>query len=907
MKKLTPLGVLLALALALFLASSAQAAGFGISSLAGGVFDSGATPQTQAGSSPYLADVDISFNTVPNPGAGAPELPAEDTREVLTSLPPGLIGNPTAAPTCPSAVFFVNSQDCPPESVIGYTDVVAGDSATHLNQPLYNLTPDAGTAAKFGFIPILPVTLVASLSPHPPYNALVRAVDITQAASFYSAKIDVWGIPADPAHDAQRGGSSSAPLASFVTQATSCEGPPRTDAIATSWPGSTDSSFFESPPVTGCDQLSFEPTLQARPTTNVADSPSGLDVDLHVPQHDGCLPGPPAVSCENAVAHLRDTTVILPDGLLVNPSSANGLGACSPAQIDLDGEAPATCPDASKLATVQVDTPLLDHPVNGAAYLATPHQNPFGSLLALYIVLDDPATGTRVKLAGEVHADPSTGQLSTTFKDSPQVPFEDFHLHFKAGPHGTLRTPPVCGDYTTTSQLTPWSAPASGPPATPSDAWSIQFGPGGGCAQNAADLPNAPALDAGTAAPLAKTYTPFLVHLRREDGSQSFSALEVSPPPGLVAKLAGTPPCPESALAVAAAKAGAAEQASPSCPAASRVGSVYAAAGSGPDPFWAPGSLYLTGPYEGAPISFAAITPAVAGPFDLGTIVVRVPAFVDPATARVTTRTDPIPQILDGIPLDVRALDVALDRPEFTLTGTSCDPAAVSGSLTSSLGQAVPLSSRFQLAECSRLAFKPKISLSLKGGTKRASHPSLTVVLQPRAGDADIASLQLTLPHSEFLDQAHIQTVCTRVQYAADACPKGAVYGHATVTTPILDYPLTGNVYLRSSDNILPDLVPDLRGPASQPIRIESAGRTDSIDGGIRNTFDFIPDAPFTKLVTKLPGARKGLLQNSTDICRKTFRAKVKYTAHNGLTYVDHPALRVRCKHGHKERRGRHR
>jgi hypothetical protein len=276
-------------------------------------------------------------------------------------------------------------------------------------------------------------------------------------------------------------------------------------------------------------------------------------------------------------------------------------------------------------------------------------------------------------------------------------------------------------------------------------------------------------------------------------------------------------------------------------------------------------------------------------------------------TAQIDATSDPIPSILEGIPLDLRSVQVRLDRPEFTLNPTSCDPTSVLGQETSTLGQIASLQSRFQLAECTRLRFKPKMTLRLEGGHKRGQNPALTVVLKPRPGDANIGSLSVALPHSEFLDQAHIRTVCTRVQWAADACPPGSVYGTVSVTTPLLDQPLTGNVYLRSSDNLLPDLVPDLRGPPELPIRFEAAGRTDSIHGGIRNSFDFVPDAPFTKLVVKLRGANKGLLENSRDICANTYRATVKYGAHNGLRRTEHPPLQIKCGGKGKHKRRHHR
>jgi hypothetical protein len=902
------ISALLALVAMAAIAAPAQGA-FGLTSLDGGNFDALGEPLTQAGSHPHLnVAVDMAFNTVPAPPEYPPEVPvvpAEDIKDIVTFLAPGVIGNPTAVPTCSTADFSGFGPNggpaCPPETQIGTSRTVIADPGTIINSPVYNLEPSYGSAAKLGFrVLSVPIILDAALTKRPPYRVVVHADNIPQTKLLFAAEFEVWGVPADH--------GSGAPPKPFLSLPTSCNGPLRTEVNASSWLGSTDSAFFDThgpggpgEPLggTGCNTLEFEPSLEARPTTNVADSPSGLDVDLHIPQNED--------PNGTATAHLKDATITLPEGLSVNPASANGLGACSPSQVDLQGEAPANCPDDSKLASVEVDTPLLDHPVKGAAYLATPYANPFNSLIALYITLDDPETGTVVKLAGEVKADPNTGQLTTTFEDNPQVPFEDFKLHFKAGPHGALRTPPTCGTYATTSSLTPWSAPDSGPPATPQDPWTIEQGPGGRCASSPAALPNTPSFDAGSVSPLAGKYSPFVLHLRRNDGSQNFSAVGLTPPPGLIAKLAGTQTCSDGALAQAASKSGKEEQANPSCPLASRVGTVVAGAGAGPSPYYAQGTAYLSGPYKGAPLSLAIISPAVAGPFDLGTILTRTAVRVDPKTAQVSATSDPIPATLQGIPLDVRSVDVSLDRPEFMLNPTSCDPMAVGGTLTSTLGSIAPLTSRFQLGECGRLPFKPKIALSLKGATKRGAHPALTAILTPRPGDADIASVSVALPHSEFLDQAHIATVCTRVQFAADACPAGAVYGSANVTTPILGYALQGNLILRSSSNELPDLVVDLRGPASQPIRFEAAGRTDSIHGGIRNTFDFVPDAPFTKLVAQFKGAKKGLLVNSRDICQKTYRATVKYTAHNGLAYVDHPVLRAKCggkgRHTHSGRR----
>jgi hypothetical protein len=920
-RALLSLGVLLSLAFA----APAQA-DFGFQSLSGGAFDAASDPLNTAGAHPHRFETDISFNTAPLDI----DRPVEDLRDVVVALPPGFIGNPTVVPPCPAATFIRTIGDigagCPPETQIGVSTAVVLSTEAQgglvETVAIYNLTPGFGRAARFGFtIQGIPTLIEALLSPIPPYRPIARVLNVTQYAPIYSARTQFWGIPAAAANDTDRcvrpdspGCDTPSPDAAnpkaFLSLPTRCDEPLRTEIDLRSWKGSTDQGFFDSEdifgdptPLSGCGQLGFVPALIARPTTNVADAPSGLEVEISVPQETACVAGPPAV-CAPATAHLKDVTVELPEGLAVNPASANGLAACSPAQIDLAGPDPAACPDAAKIADVEVDTPLLDHPVPGAVYLATPHDNPFNSLLAIYVALHDPQSATVVKLAGEVRADPLTGQLSSTFEGNPQVPFSGFSLDFKSGPHAPLRTPSTCGDYTTDSQMTPWSAPGSGPPATPSDTWTIAQGPNGACAGSSSELPNAPSFDAGSLSPIAGRHAPFVLHLRRDDGSQNFSAITLNPPPGLVAKLAGTPACPEEALKAAESKSGAEEKANPSCPVTSEVGNVVAGAGAGPAPYYASAKAYLSGPYKGAPLSFAVITPVTAGPFDLGTIVTRIAIYVNSKTAEITAVADPIPAILEGIPLDVRSIDVSLDKPNFALNGTSCDPMAVGGLLTSTLGQIASLSSRFQLAECTRLPFKPKMVLRLKGSTKRAGNPALTAVLAPRAGDANIASVSVALPPSEFLDNAHIGTVCTRVQFAADQCPSNSIYGEATVTTPILDYPLAGNVYLRSSENPLPDLVPDLRGPSYQPIKLEASGRTDSIHGGLRNSFEFVPDAPFSRLLVELPGGRKGLIENSRDICAKTYRATVRYTAHNGLTYVDHPKLGAGCpKRGHKKHR----
>jgi len=547
-----------------------------------------------------------------------------------------------------------------------------------------------------------------------------------------------------------------------------------------------------------------------------------------------------------------------------------------------------------------VKTPLLEDPLEGNVYLAKPFDNPFGTLLGIYLAIDDPQTGTIAKLPGKVEADPQTGQLTTTFTESPELPLEDVRLHLFNGPRAALTTPQTCGTYTTTSELTPWSTP-EGADAHPTDSFETTTSPNGGaCPRSPGEAANRPSFSAGTISPQAGSYSPFVLHLAREDGTQRISGIDTTLPEGLTGKLAGVAQCPEAAIAAAKAREapnqGAAEIQGPSCPASSEVGTADVAAGSGITPLHVQGHAYLAGPYEGAPISLVVITPAVAGPFDLGAVTTRVALHVDPETARIHAVSDPLPQILDGIPLDVRSIALELGRPDFSLNPTSCDPMAVGGSVTSALGMSQALSSPFQVGGCSALPFKPKLSVKLKGGTRRGDFPALTAIATAKPGEANIGSVAVTLPHSAFLEQGHIGTVCTRVQFAqgavpGEACPKRSIYGKATAITPLLAQPLSGPVYLRSSSHQLPDLVVALHGQ----VDVVLDGRVDSVKGALRNTFEAVPDAPVTKFVLKMQGGRKGLIVNSRNLCASTNRATVLMDGQNGKTHDTRPVVKARC------------
>ncbi|HET8815145.1 MAG TPA: hypothetical protein VFM51_09345 [Solirubrobacterales bacterium] len=879
----------------------------------------------QAGGHPDQLSERFRLSTAPeNPwGAAFPSFAVVNAKSIVTTLPPGLIGNPLATPRCEQ--HELAHATCGGAAQVGILRVEGNRQqapAAFHELPLYNLVPPPGVAAQLGAPLPSPINasahVNAGLDAASSYGVEAAALNTTAAEGLISVDATIWGVPHDPSHDderfcpapggrettASRGGECEALEGDpkpFLRNPTSCSSAPVARLKVDAWqgPGDFAEASSEMPPMEGCDEVPFEPVFELAPTATSADSPTGLRVNLHLPQ--------PQSPTETGTADLRKAVIALPEGLEVNPASADGLAACGPAQIDLEGEGPARCPDASKIGTVEVSTPLLERALRGGAYVAEPYENPFGSLLALYIAVDDPHTGIVVKLAGEVEADPATGQLTTTFDQSPQLPFEDLAVDFFGGPRAALKTPATCGTFASDAVFTPWTAP-EGEEATRSSSFEIGNGPGGSpCAATPEQAPYAPAFTAGTLEPRAGTYSPFVMRLTRGAGSQEVEGVSTTLPPGLTGRLAGIPYCPERDIARAATRDGRAEAADPACPAASRLGTVTVAAGAGPNPHHVSGSVYLAGPHQGAPLSLAVVTPAVAGPFDLGTVVVRALLHVDPETARIHAVAGPIPSMLQGIPLDVRSIALQLDRPGFTLNPTSCEPMAIAGTALSTLGQPANLSARFQVGGCEALSFAPRLRLSLKGGTRRSAHPALKAVLTAGPGEANIAGAQVTLPRSQFLDQGHLQEICTRVQFNAgggngEQCPPSSIYGFARAETPLLDQPLEGPVFLRSSSHELPDLVAALGGQ----IDIVLAGRVDSVKGRIRNSFEVVPDAPVTKFTLEMRGGARGLLVNSTNICAsvRSRRARVLFFGQNGRVQRTEPVIKASCKKKRKGRQG---
>jgi hypothetical protein len=877
-------------------------------------FDAAGGPPTTAGSHPFMVEVGAEFNSMTgNLGFATP---VQVLRNLKLSLPGGLVANPAAVPVrCTPAQLATQAENpdagCPVASQVGtvYVEITENGRGP---SPLYDMVAPPGHPAELAFtyqgvIAHVLGGLGGDLHLTAEANELLAGFPILGVDTF------LWGIPSDPGHDSQRFGQGCSdgkgcPMgqtspAPFLTMPSSCTEPLELQGLATPWLGVEDKASrpladLNGEPIHlgGCGSLAFEPSFEAKPTTNVAEQPSGLDVRIHQPQNES-LEG-------RATATLKDARVALPEGMVLNAAAGNGLAACTEDQIGYAPEegkvrfstAPQTCPNAAKVGTLEAETPLLEEVLPGAVYVAKPFDNPFGSLLAVYLAIESKKNGIFTKLAGRVEPDPQTGQLTAAFTENPQLPIEDIRVHFFGGQGATLTTPLTCGTKTTNATLVPWSTP-EGASVNLSDSFETPVG----CSSSEAAAPKTLSFSAGTVSPLAGAYSPFVLRISRPDGSQHITGVETTLPQGLIGKLAGVSYCPEAGIAQARSREvpeqGKREQQAPSCPASSEVGTVNVTAGSGSNPIPVSGHAYMAGPYRGAPLSLVAIVPAVAGPFDLGTVVDRVALYVGEYDARIRAVADPLPTIRDGIPVDARSIELRLDRPGFTLNPTSCEAKSIEGQVTTQAGQTAPLNNRFQVGECGRLGFKPSLKLSLKGATKRAGHPAVKAVLTyPKKGAyANIARAQVSLPKSEFLDQGSIGKACTKTLIAVRACPATSIYGKAKAWTPLLDHPLEGPVYLVGGYGYkLPAMVAELNGQ----IRVLLVGKVDTDkQHGIRNTFEAAPDAPVEKFVLELKGGKKyGLLENSENTCLHPQKAGAAFRAQNGRTLSYSVTIENSCK-----------
>ncbi|HEY3435288.1 MAG TPA: hypothetical protein VGK41_06520, partial [Solirubrobacterales bacterium] len=775
--------------------------------------------------------------------------------------------------------------------------------------PVYNLVPKDGQPARFGFRIL--------------GNEVFLEADVDWSGNYHEGF--TIAVPKSPIGEILKNRlvfDGRAGNGTFLTLPSTCFDPAqagfehvystlmRADSVEQPNPSFPDgSSFFESnlPPgikPTGCDKVPFQPTTAVDPGTQQTDSPSGPTVEVKVPFEES--------GTAIANSNVKDAVVTLPRGMGLNPAAAPGLQACTTEQFGKGTRNPVGCPAGSKIGTAAIETPPLPPgSLKGDVYLGQQlSRDPqSGDLYRVFLNAVSTRYGVDVRLIGNVKADPLTGQLTTVFKDNPQVPFTSVKLDFDDG-KGVLTSSPTCGPNKATHAMTAWSGtPDQGPQEA---GFTLSKAPGGGaCAKSMAARPFAPGFSAQPKSNAAKTFTPFMVQITRPQGQQELKGVDITLPEGATAKLKGVPYCPPKAIANAADRSGEAERKNASCPDGSRIGGATVQAGTGGSPLKIGGDAYLAGPYKGASLSLVVVTPAVAGPFDLGNVVVRVPLFLQPETAQINPRTNAIPDVYGGAKLDIRSVFVNVNRKDFSLTGTNCRKGATAGAIVGGGGDptnpaafsAFPVSDPFQATGCRKLKFRPKLNIRLFGKTQRAKHPKLRAVLKARGKDANIRKASVALPHALFLDQASLATVCTRVQFAAEQCPKRSIYGKARAFSPLLGKPLEGPVFLRSSNNPLPDMVAHLKGQ----VTIDLAGRIDSFRGGIRTTFGRVPDVPVSKFVLTLPGGKKGLLINSTNLCAKPVKAIIRIKAQNGKKVNRKPKLRTPCSVKGKSKRSKHR
>jgi hypothetical protein len=857
-------------------------------------------------------------------------------KTLRTDLPPGLTVNPEATTSrCPLTSFLNKVGEnfvptCDPATKVGEDRVTLATNKDEVEiapgfkpekgfvippkeggtkVPLYNLEPAPGEPAKLGFIingkiPIFLETEVAWESDfHESFRIkLLNTAEATGLSTLISRLMSF---------------GSTAGNGTYLTNPTTCFDPNEApfEKLYSTWfraesygePNPTfpaGSTAVEAPlpkeggkriMQEGCGEVPFDPSIDASVTATEVDSPTGGTVDVKLPV-DPATEGGTGIS----QSHLRKAEVTLPAGMGLNPSGAKTLQACTDAQFKKGIRTYTNeCPAASKVGTAEVISPPLAEPLEGDVYVGEQKSRDpsSGEEFRILVEAKSETEGIAVRLVGNVKADPITGQLTGVFTDQitgpfagklpdglPQVPFESVKLSFDAA-KAVLTSPPTCSVSETSGLMEPWARPGTTVPV--SSKFTLSSVPGGGtCPTTLAGRKFAPPYTAASDSTKAGAYSPFKVHIGRPDGQQELKVVNVTLPKGLTGKLAGIPYCSEAALTAAAESLGKAEALSSSCSAASQIGTVSTESGTGADPLKLDGKAFLAGPYKGAPLSMATITPAVAGPFDLGTVVVRVALNVNPETGQINAVSDAIPNVFGGVKLDIRSIDVNVNKASFMLNPTNCQAGATSGVLNgggsnpadAAAFSSYPVSAPYQATECNKLAFKPKLFTRLFGPTKRAKNPRIRAILEARQGDANLSRAALTLPHSLFLDQSHIKTVCTRVQLAAKACPSGSVYGQAEAKSPLLDNKLKGPVYLVSSNDKLPNLVADLRGQVNVQLR----GVISSKRGGLKTVFPTVPDLPVKKFILNMKGGKKSLLVNSTNTCAKKQTAVLNLKGQNG-------------------------
>ena len=921
---------------------------FGVENYEMSLEEEGGAVDRQAGSHPFQLTSTLTLNQTLEPTR-----PPALARDLRFKLPQGLVGNPTPFPRCTDQQFL-NTQNfidgCPDKTALGVADVTivlpgTENEPNHVAVPLFNLEPETGEPARFGFDALnVPVVLDTSVSTGEGYGVTVSVDNVSQTATFIASRVTFWGVPGDPRHNSSRGWNCirdgvyreaverfekrAAPCTAlgedhpqpFLSLPTSCPTNPethepeplQTSVEADSWAepkpagqGLVVGASEPLPALQGCNALPFTPSISVAPDGQEASTPTGLNVGVRVPQEED-------LNAEGLdESDVKDLTVALPAGVAVNPAGGDGLQACSNAQIGFKGTNPQTgtddftpgapsCPEASKVATVKIKTPLLPNELTGAVYLASPQnfaglaQNPFESLVALYLVAEDPVSGVLVKLPGKVSLDPVTGQLTSTF-EAPQLPFEEAKLEFFGSDRAPLTTPALCGTYTTTTSITPWSGNEA---ATPSSSFNVVTGPdGSGAAGCSSPRQFAPGFNAQTTNIQAGAFTPFTLTMSRPDQDQTLGRIEVTMPPGLSGTLSSVKLCPEP------------QASQGTCGPESLIGETVVSAGLGGDPYTVTGGkVYITTGYNGAPYGLSIVNPAAAGPFVLDEgrpVIVRASIYVDPHTATLKIVSDPLPTILDGIPLQIQHVNVTINRPGFTFNPTSCNKMAVNGTLFSSEGAPAAVSTPFQVTNCERLAFKPTLTATTAGKTSKADGASLTVKLAfpktPQGTEANIKTVKVDLPKqlpSRLIPT--LQSACLAKVFEADPenCPTDSDVGHAKAITPILPVPLEGPAYFVShGDEAFPSLIIVLKGYG---VTVDLVGTTFISKAGVTSsTFKTVPDVPVGSFELTLPERPYSALaanlpeKDHGNLCGQKLTMPTAFTGQNGAEIHEDTSIAV--------------
>jgi hypothetical protein len=851
----------------------------------------------QAGGHP---DLETSFILE---GPGEPQA----AKDVTFKAPEGIFGNTDAVSRCSAVALTLD--ECPSAAQAGLITVYAnyeGEAEKLLGTaPIYNMEPRPEETARFVFVaPILdiPISIPVTVRTDEDYGLDFTVSDIPQIVPLAAAKLIFWGFPAAEGHNPQRfpkgepgkpagcpglsdaactlGTTASIPNRPLTDNPTTCTGEALPTALEVttyqdpSRPTRKESSY---PAIEGCEAESFNPILQASPTTNETDAPSGLDLELADIQEEGLAASP---------SEVKSVTVTMPPGFTINPDAADGQSSCPDALANFDSAGPAECPDNAKIGTFAISSPGLTEPLAGSVYIGEPKP---GNQYRLFLIAS--GAGMNVKLVGSFSPDPQTGRLTATFQDLPQVPFEDFQLHLFAGERSLMATPTACTIYAVEGDFFPWNT--SRADQISSQIFGLSSGPHDSECPGQV-RPFQPTLVAGTSSPTAGAYSSFSLKLNREDGDQFLGKLNFTMPPGLTANLHGITYCPEASIAAAAQKLGKAEQANPSCPASSEIGTSNVAAGPGSHPFHAVGKIYFAGPFQGAPLSLVAITPALAGPYDYGTVVVRVALHIDQRDAHVVADSETVPSIIGGIPIRMRSIQVNIDKPNFMINPTNCNPFAVGSEGIGDQGTAVAFSSYFHAVNCAGLGFSPQMKITQLGGKKgtaRAKDPSVRFDLNTREGDANIKSIAVTLPNALEIDQNHLGNLCGKSELEAAHCAGRQPIGTVKDETPLLEAPLEGNAYAVSGYGGLPHVAFILGGQ----VVVVPQGESIQTPHGLRTEVPTVPDVPIGHFQLTLFGGKHGYLSNTRDLCSHAVAATIKYAAQNGKELTQKVPIKAAC------------